>query len=76
MSLLSTIKRAASVATKATYDGRVVVMKNETGYYVTEHTDHCSYDLGGEEIFSFDTSPYNRGSAAALVRYAREELHI
>lgn len=75
--LLQAITQGAKIAANATYDGRVAIKESKTtDYYIAEYTDQSSYTPEAKEIYSFNTSPYEKESAAALIKEARESLKI
>ena len=81
MTLLQAIKDAASIASKATYAGKVSVYEIDSKYHVYEFTDKSNFiesDSSHEarEIFSFETDPNEPDTANGLIKYARKELNI
>lgn len=75
--LLQAIIQGAKIAANATYDGKVTIEESETtGYYTAEYTNQNSHTPKAKEIYSFNTSPYEKESAAALIKEARASIKI
>ena len=81
MTLLQAVKDSASIASKATYAGKVSIYEIDSKYHIYEFTDKSNFiesDSSHEarEVFYFDTDPNEPETAKALIKYARNILNI
>lgn len=76
MTLLQAIRAAAKIAANAAYDGRVIIYKYKGRIGIEEFKDHYSFNPEVQEIYSMNTSPYERETQKALVNEARKILKV